>query len=392
MAEPIHDRRPPKRPLANESWRSRTGRRRILVIALVALIIGGRGAVWLLFERGGDDPTWSDSAPKWSPDGKRIGFESNRTDPKRHFDAIYAMNADGSRLHELTKTGTDAEHPSWSPDGKSIVYVQGQLNYDQYDEAVYGGGGRIMVMRADGSGKRELAFSGSTDAVSWSPDGRWIAYEAHSHEPDARPAVYIVHPDGSGLRLIATDAFSPSWSPDGKLLAFSDGDGSLFSDHTPVVLRVASGKKLDLVLGPSGLSDSIAWSPDGSKIAFIAGEVPVAAPAPNASVYVAVANADGNFVATSPPDHLDAVTEIHGLAWLPGSRHRIIYHSFKGAFLVSAASGHDRLLNADGCCAAEPSPDGKKILYVETTGSSTTAITVGPSTGGSAQRLTQTTG
>jgi TolB protein len=388
MAEPIPDRRPPKRPLANESWRSRASRRRILVIALVALIIGGRGAVWLLFERGGGDPTWSDSAPRWSPDGQRIAFESNRADPKRHFDAIFVMNADGSGVRELTKAATDAEHPNWSPDGKSIVYVQGQLNYDQYDEVVYGGGGRIMVMRPDGSGKRELAYSHSTDVISWSPDGRWIAYEAYCCDPNSRPAVYIVHPDGSGRRLIATDAFSPSWSPDGKLLALSDGDGSLFSDHTPVVLRVSSGKKLHLVFGPSGLSDSIAWSPDGSKIAFIAGEVPVAAPTPNASVYVA--NADGNFEqAISTQENLDAVTEIHGLAWLPGGRDRIIYHSFKGAFLVSAAGGHDRLLNADACCAAEPSPVGRKILYDE---SSSGAILVAPINGGPKRRLTQREG
>jgi Tol biopolymer transport system component len=292
---------------------------------------------------GRDDsgPSWGDYAPKWSPDGKRIVFESTRNDPKGQLYSIYVMNDNGSGLRELA--GTDAELPSWSPDGEHIVYVQGQLNYDQYDEAVYGGGGRIMVMEADGSGKRELAFSGSTDAVRWSPDGRWIAYEAHSHDSalNSRPAVFIIHLDGSGLRLIARDAFSPSWSPDGKLLAFSDGDGSLFSDHRPTVLRVSSGKELDLAWGPSGQSDSIAWSPDGSKIAFIAGEVPVTAPAPNASVYVAVANADGNFVATSPPENLEAVTEIHGLAWLPGSRDRVIYYGPKGAFLSSINGGHD---------------------------------------------------
>lgn len=388
MAEPIPDR-PPKWRLADElGWRSRPGRRRIVVIALAVLLIGG--VIWLRFGRGGDDLTWSDSAPKWSPDGRRIVFESNRTDPERGLYTIYVMNADGSGLSQLTKAGTDAEHPHWSPDGKRIVYVQGQLNYEYSGDVVYGGGGKIVVMRADGSGKNELAFSHSTDDLSWSPDGRWIAYAAFCCDPNSRPAVYIVHPDGSGLRLIASDAFSPSWSPDGNVLAVSDGDGSLFSDHRPVMFRVSSGKKLDLVFGSSGLSDPIVWSPDGSKIAFIAGEVPVTEAAPNASAFVA--NADGNFEhAISPPDHLTAATEIHGLAWLPGSRNRIIYYSFKGAFLGSTAGGQDRLLNAAACCGAEPSPDGKKILYVETTGSSGTAITVAPITGGSAQRLTQTT-
>jgi Tol biopolymer transport system component len=132
-------------------------------------------------------PSWGDYAPKWSPDGKRIVFESTRNDPKGQLYSIYVMNDNGSGLRELA--GTDAELPSWSPDGEHIVYVQGQLNYDQYDEAVYGGGGRIMVMEADGSGKRELAFSGSTDAVRWSPDAvgshtrRIVMIQPSTHAP-----------------------------------------------------------------------------------------------------------------------------------------------------------------------------------------------------------------
>ena len=245
MAEPIPDRQPPKWRLANNlSWRSRPGRRRILVIALAALLICG--AIWMLFGRGRDELgrdelSWNDDAPKWSPDGQRIVFESNRNDPERGLYTIYVMNADGSGLRRLTKSGTDAEHPHWSPDGKRIVYVQGQLNYDYSGEVVYGGGGKIVVMRADGSGKNELAFSHSTDDLSWSPDGRWIAYAAFCCDPESRPAVYIVHPDGSGLRLIARDSFAPAWSPDGKLLAYSSGNGELFSDHTIDVLRLATG-------------------------------------------------------------------------------------------------------------------------------------------------------
>jgi hypothetical protein len=49
--------------------------------------------------------------------------------------------------------------------------VQGQLEYDQYGEAVFGGGGKVVLMRANGSGKKELAFCESTDSASWSPDG-----------------------------------------------------------------------------------------------------------------------------------------------------------------------------------------------------------------------------
>jgi Tol biopolymer transport system component len=142
--------------------------------------------------------------------------------------------------------------------------------------------------------------------------------------------------------------------------------------------------------GPSpGQTWPIVWSPDGSKLAFIAGDIPVASDVANAQVYVA--NADGSNIeqAISGLENLDDVSVTHGLAWVPGSRDQIVYYGPQGAFLTSTKGGQDRLLDDDACCAAEPSPDGKQILFVEY---SNGAISVAPIGGGPKKKLTQVEG
>jgi Tol biopolymer transport system component len=86
-----------------------------------------------------------DADPTWSPDGRRIAFESKRGG---NFD-IYVMNADGSGQRRLTQSGGD---PAWSPDGRRIAFV---------------GDSGIYVMHADGSGLRSLTPNAGDAFPGW---------------------------------------------------------------------------------------------------------------------------------------------------------------------------------------------------------------------------------
>ncbi len=56
--------------------------------------------------------------PAWSPDGKRLAFESN---PLRH-NEIYTVALDGTHLRQVTTSLTDVIEPAWAPDGHTIAY------------------------------------------------------------------------------------------------------------------------------------------------------------------------------------------------------------------------------------------------------------------------------
>ncbi|KAL3364942.1 hypothetical protein AABB24_010213 [Solanum stoloniferum] len=100
----------------------------------------------------------------------------------------------------LTKemTGNNA-FPSCSPDGKHIVFRSGRSGHKN-----------LYIMGAvkgelEGGGIRQLTEGPWIDTMpSWSPDGKLIAFSSNRHNPDNVTcfSIYVIHPNGTGLRRI----------------------------------------------------------------------------------------------------------------------------------------------------------------------------------------------
>jgi WD40-like Beta Propeller Repeat len=150
---------------------------------------------------------------------------------------------------------------SWSPDSKRLAYSGPQ-------------GSGLYVVDLQGGRKRALSTPRSdvlpfavVFTSAWSPDGKWIAFSCQVDYDTTE--VFVVHPDGSGLRWL-TD-----YAPDGSL-AWSRGDRLAFigrrgSENVAhlVVLR-PPGRHVDILGPPLGGGAAVAWAPDGQRIAYAA--------------------------------------------------------------------------------------------------------------------------
>jgi Tol biopolymer transport system component len=192
-----------------------------------------------------------DEDPEWSPDHRRIAFQSQRDGNAE----IYVMNADGSGQTRLTNNPAPDTNPTWSPDGRQIAFESSR----DFNREIY-------VMNADGPGVRRLTANQAQDLdPSWSPDGAQIAFAS---DRDGNREIYRMDANGSAQTRLTNDPatdYGPSWSPDGSLIAFHSNRNATASD---IYVTDPGGRAVRPVARSPASDFNPQWAPDGSEIVF----------------------------------------------------------------------------------------------------------------------------
>jgi TolB protein len=102
-----------------------------------------------------DNATYSDSQPDWSPDGSRIVYSSSRGG---NWEDIFVMRADGSGKKNLTRNPARDQHPVFSPDGRWVAFDSNRV-----------GDYEIWKMKADGTRPTKLTNNGDNLQPDWQP-------------------------------------------------------------------------------------------------------------------------------------------------------------------------------------------------------------------------------
>jgi TolB protein len=206
--------------------------------------------------------TANDITPSWSPDGRRLAFTSDRTGHNE----IYVMNADGSGVRQLTHDNSDDIHPSWSRDGKMVIFCSAFPNPEQ-SKAVEGERYEIFEVALDTGKIRQITdFGGVNTFPDYSPDGRLIAFRKLL--PEKNSEVWVMDSDGKNPRNLTNNpAFDgwPAWAPDGERILFGSNRGG--ADYNIFVMR-SDGSNVQQLTTLHGRCTSPKWFPDGSKVTF----------------------------------------------------------------------------------------------------------------------------
>ncbi|UCC25857.1 MAG: PD40 domain-containing protein [Gemmatimonadales bacterium] len=360
-------------------------------------------------------PAW-DVQPRFSPDGRRIAFTSDRAGG----DNLWVMNADGSDPTQVSKESFRLLNgPAWTPDGQ---YLLGRKHFTSTRSL--GAGEVWMYHVGGGSGMRiterrnDQQDQGNEIAVS--PDGRYLYFSEDAtsgptfqYNKDPNPGIYRIRRLDRETGDITTisggpgGAARPVPSPDGEKLALVRrvrGESVLY------VRDLATGAERPVWDGLDhdqqeawaifGVYPNFAWTPDsrdvilwaGGKLVRVNTETRGVAEVPfQAEVEQTVAEVV-RFPAELHPERFEA-RMITGARTTPDGR-TVVFHAVGQLWKKQLPDGTPQRLTSDEHFEYEPSlsPDGRTVVYTTWDDERLSEIRSVPLAGGRSTVLTRRPG
>jgi imidazolonepropionase-like amidohydrolase/Tol biopolymer transport system component len=364
-----------------------------------------------------------DMQPRYSPDGSRIAFTSDRGGG----DNLWIMNADGSAPRQISKEEFRLlNSPVWHPNGR---YLAGRKHFTTRRSLgtgeiwlynIDGGEGVQAVKRPNEQYQKELG------EPAFSPDGRFLYFSQNSTPGDvfeygqntnaevfaikryelakAETTIAVAGPGG---------AVRPAPSPDGRYLAFVRRLRTADAFETALYLQdLQSGEErpvyadLDRDVQETwaihGVYPNIDWTPDSKSIVFWAGggiqRVDIATRAvSNIPFHVAdtrTSMVPQRFDVNVAPEQVQARMVRFAAASPDGKR--AVFEAFGHLWLKDVAGGEARRLTRDESGAFELFPswsrDGKRIVFVRWTDAALGEIHIVDASGGRSRAVTRQPG
>ncbi len=193
------------------------------------------------------------SDPQISPDGQHIVYARNFKDimTDRNLSNLWIVKFDGTDNHPLTTGNQNDRSPRWSPDGTKLLYLSNKEGSTQ------------MYLRwLDRGAEAKLTnLQNSPSGITWSPDGKWIAFRMFVPES---PKPFLSMPKAPK---------EANWAPPAKyidkLVYRRDGGGYVSDGFNQLfVLSIDGGTPRQITSGPHGGLGSISWSKDSRSLFF----------------------------------------------------------------------------------------------------------------------------
>ncbi len=202
-------------------------------------------------------------------DGKMLAISSHRQGLPGGGSSVYILPLGGGDPKMLTEKTPSYWH-GWNPNGKEVVFV------GMRDSGVY----NIFKISVNGGQETPLTFnkSGHVDGPEYSPDGKYIYYNANA---TGTMQIWRMKPDGSDKEQLTFDECNnwfPHISPDGKWMVFisfpPDIDPAAHPSHKRVMLKLmpltgGGPRVIAYLYGGQGTINVPSWSPDSKHIAFV---------------------------------------------------------------------------------------------------------------------------